>query len=433
MDRLKKNIFIVANHFEQRLILSREFAQYGFQIFEFQNTQQIIPFMKIQKPNVCIIYYEKEENDIAIHLSQVLEETDQKCFVIFLLAEEQKKNDLQTRLNILRMGGKQIFYLENNQIKDLNLILKEIDDHLDLESGDSHYILYLKNNESFNEHYIDLLRQKFKVDVFSFREVYELLNSNNIFVLKELYFMIILNVYYEDFLGVEIASIIRQFAELKHIPIIFISKEKEIGKLLYTIQRGGDEYLIHPIDPEIFFTFINSHYQKYRLLMNSLEKDRMTNLYNHHTFIQKLTAKARIYKKASQNFAFCLVDIDNFKRVNDTYGHLAGDQVIVNLARFLKHNLRAYDLIGRYGGEEFSIFLNVSDKDTAYSILDRIRKNFSNIKHYYQDLSFSCTISGGIAMYFDFPEVQQMISAADSGLYKAKENGRNKIIVMEKK
>lgn len=430
-NRLRKTIFIVSQQFEQRLILSREFSQYGFQIFEFENTGQTIPFLKIQKPDVCIIYYNREEENLAINVSELLSETEQKCLIIYIIGEKYKEKELQTRLEVLRIGGKQIYYLENFKLKEINAILKEIDEHFELQSENSNYILYLKNDENFNDYYIELLKEKFKVDVFSYQNVQDLFDNKNISILRELYFMIILNLYYPDFLGVEIASIIRQFPQLKHIPIILISKEKEIGKLLYAIRRGGDEYLVHPIDPEIFYTFINSHYVKYKLLRNSLEKDKMTNLYNHHYFLEKLEAKIRIFKKASQDFAFCLVDIDDFKKVNDTYGHLAGDQVIINLARFLKHNLRDYDLIGRYGGEEFGIILNLSEKNSAFKVMDRIRKNFSLVKHYFNDHSFSCTISIGIAMFFDFQDADRLITASDNGLYKAKKLGKNKVILVE--
>lgn len=431
-SRFRKNIFIVSKDFELRLILSREFSQYGFQIFEFEKTQQIVPFVKVQKPEVCIIHYDRTEENLAVHISYVLEETQQKCFVIYLLDQVYKDQEFETRLELLRIGAKQIYYLENNKIKEINQILKEIDDYFELEIENTNYVLYIKNNEEFNDRYIQLLKLKFKVDVFSSQELQELLNSKNIFILKEMYFMIILNMYYPDFLGVEIASMIRQFPELKHIPIIFISKEREIGKLLHTIQRGGDEYLMDPIDTEIFFTFINSHYKKYKLLKNSLEKDRMTNLYNRHSFLEKLEAKIRIFQKASQNFACCLIDIDNFKKVNDTYGHLAGDQVIINLARFLKHNLRVYEVIGRYGGEEFVVALNVNDKASAEKIMDRIRKNFSLLKHHYNEISFSCTVSIGIAMFFDFMETKTLLQAADNGLYIAKKQGRNKVVIVEK-
>jgi diguanylate cyclase (GGDEF)-like protein len=252
-------------------------------------------------------------------------------------------------------------------------------------------------------------------------------------ILQELYYAIILNLYYPDFLGIELAAIIRQFPELKYIPILFISKDQDINKYLYSIQRGGDDYLIHPVQPEIFITTIYSQYYKYKLFKNTLEKDLMTNLYNHHSFLRKLEMKINLQKKANQNFAYALVDIDKFKKVNDQYGHQAGDQVIINLARFLKHNLRDYDIIGRYGGEEFGIILNVQSKEDAFKIMDRVRKNFSYVNHRFNSYVFNCTISIGIAMFPEFYTATELISAADYGLYQSKEQGRNKVIIIEKK
>ncbi|GIX42418.1 MAG: hypothetical protein KatS3mg129_2151 [Leptospiraceae bacterium] len=434
-SRIKKIVFLISSDIEIRLILSKEFTQYGYQIYEFANLHQVIPFLKIQKPDVLIIHYNNFPENINILTAEIIEEIKQKCYFIFLINKSLQKTDFSIRLDVIRMGGNQIYYI-NEETKEIpiNAILNEIDHYLDLQTQQTIHILYIRNKEEFNDIYIDLLKQShFNVDVFSYEQIPELLNHRNLLLLQELYYGIILNLYYPDFLGIELASIIRQFPELKYIPLLFLSKEKDINRYLYTIQKGGDTYIIHPTQPEVFITTIYSQYSKYRLYKNSLEKDLMTNLYNHHSFLRKLEMKINIYQKANQSFAYALVDIDNFKKINDTYGHQVGDQVIINLARFLKHNLRNYDTIGRYGGEEFSIILNVEKKEDALKIMERIRKNFSLINHHFDNQIFQCTISIGIAMFPEFSTATELISAADYGLYQSKEQGRNKVIIIEKK
>ncbi len=358
--RIQKNIFIVSTKLELRLILSKEFSQYGYQIFEFANTQQILPFLKIKKPDILIIHYSNDQS-IHFHIAEILEEAKQNCFIIFLVNEKllEHKSEFLIRLDILRIGANQIFYInEENLFLPTNNILKEIDHYFDIQISGKSHILYIINEEEYNDIYIELLRKEnFLIDVIPFYNLEEYFNKKNLVLLQELYSGIILNLYYRDFLGIELIKFIRQFLELKHIPVFFIGKDQDINRYLYAIQKGGDAFILHPSSPEFFITIVNSHCSKYKVFKTNLEKDLMTNLYNHHSLLQKLEMKINIYQKAMQGFAYALIDIDKFKAVNDKYGHQAGDQVIINLARFLKHNLREYDIIGRYGGEEFAVIL----------------------------------------------------------------------------
>lgn len=433
--RRRKNIFIVSEKLELRLILSKEFSQYGYQIFEFATVAQVLPFLKIQKPDIILIHHLYLKAEIHLMITEILEETKENCYVIFLIDESKSKNDFQTRIDILRIGGNQVIYINEETLKlPTNQILNEIDHYFDLIDTNKNHLLYIKNNEDYNDIYINILKESYyNVDVFSYKEIFELIHQKNFYMLQELYAGIILNLYYPDFLGIELVRIIRQFHELKHLPVIFITKDSEIHRFIYTIQKGGDAYIVHPTPPEVFITIINSHYYRYKIFKNNLDKDLMTNLYNHHSFLRKLEIKMKIFEKANQSFAYALIDIDKFKSINDKYSHQAGDQVIINLARFLKHNLRDYDIIGRYGGEEFGVILNTQDKLDAFKIMDRIRSNFSIVNHRYESSIFTCTISIGIAMFPEFNTTTSLISAADYGLYQSKEQGRNKVIIIESK
>jgi diguanylate cyclase (GGDEF)-like protein len=122
-----------------------------------------------------------------------------------------------------------------------------------------------------------------------------------------------------------------------------------------------------------------------------------------------------------------MMDIDHFKQVNDTYGHPVGDQVIRSLSWLLKQRLRKHDILCRYGGEEFLIGLPHTDAEQAYGIVDRIRRDFAQIRHPYRDTHFLATASGGIATYPLHQTGDALIKAADEALYQAKRGGRNRI------
>jgi diguanylate cyclase (GGDEF)-like protein len=122
-----------------------------------------------------------------------------------------------------------------------------------------------------------------------------------------------------------------------------------------------------------------------------------------------------------------MIDIDHFKKVNDTYGHPMGDRVIKSLALFLKQRLRKTDHIGRYGGEEFAVVLPDTDAVTAAKVLDEIRRRFAEIHYPAQPHDLSCTFSCGIAELRDDMDGNALSKQADEALYVAKRGGRNRV------
>jgi diguanylate cyclase (GGDEF)-like protein len=125
--------------------------------------------------------------------------------------------------------------------------------------------------------------------------------------------------------------------------------------------------------------------------------------------------------------AVVMMDIDHFKQVNDTYGHPVGDQVIRSLSWLLKQRLRKQDILCRYGGEEFLIGLPHTDAEQAFTIMDRIRQDFSQIRHPFRDRHFLATVSAGISTYPLYQNGDSLIKAADEALYQAKREGRNRV------
>jgi diguanylate cyclase (GGDEF)-like protein len=122
-----------------------------------------------------------------------------------------------------------------------------------------------------------------------------------------------------------------------------------------------------------------------------------------------------------------MLDIDHFKAINDTYGHLVGDQVIRGLAWLLKGRLRAVDLIGRYGGEEFIVALPDVAPEKAHAVIDRIRRDFAALPHAHAGGALYASFSAGIASSPLFDAAAGLTEAADTALLNAKRKGRNRI------
>ncbi len=152
--------------------------------------------------------------------------------------------------------------------------------------------------------------------------------------------------------------------------------------------------------------------------------DSLTCLFNHKTIYEKLKKEVIASKNEKLPLSILMIDIDNFKNVNDTYGHLLGDKVLIEMSNTIMNNIRQDDLVGRYGGEEFMIIFPNTDIVKARVISERLRKEISKLRFTNE---FSITISGGLAQY-DNESIEELIRISDDNLYRAKRNGKNMII-----
>jgi diguanylate cyclase (GGDEF)-like protein len=155
-------------------------------------------------------------------------------------------------------------------------------------------------------------------------------------------------------------------------------------------------------------------------------RDSLTGLFNHTHILQLLEDACVRARRAHKPLSFVMLDIDYFKKVNDTYGHPMGDRVIKSLAAFLKQRLRKSDYIGRYGGEEFAVVLPDTDATAALKVMDGIRERFAEILHPAQPQDLSCTFSFGIAELAGGEDSKTLSKNADLALYAAKQAGRNR-------
>lgn len=156
--------------------------------------------------------------------------------------------------------------------------------------------------------------------------------------------------------------------------------------------------------------------------------DKLTGLWNRVKLDNVLAAKLLEYNRHAETYCVLLLDIDHFKSVNDTYGHNAGDTVLVELSKLLTANIRGNDIIGRWGGEEFMMVLSKTDADTAKRVADKIRILIK--QHIFPDIG-KITISIGICEVNQELSVLNVIDRADRALYVAKKIGRDQVCVFE--
>ncbi len=156
------------------------------------------------------------------------------------------------------------------------------------------------------------------------------------------------------------------------------------------------------------------------------ETDRLTGLFNKGKFNEVLKREIERARRYKRPLSLIIFDIDHFKRINDTYGHKVGDEVLKELAKLIKKNIRKTDFAARWGGEEFVILAPETDLDGAVKLAEKLRQTVE--KHEFPTVK-NVTISLGVAQYIDGESPEEFVIRADMALYKAKEGGRNRVEV----
>jgi len=240
--------------------------------------------------------------------------------------------------------------------------------------------------------------------------------------------------------GFDVCRKLRETEQTRNIQILMVSNQNDLECKLKGLELGADEFLIKPIDREELIVRIRSLVRKKRYVdqlltrfesaLNSAITDKLTGLYNHAYLMHFLDHEIKRSRRQNHHMALIMIDIDDFKHYNDTYGHPAGDTFLQLFGQLIKTSIREVDLAARYGGEEFAVVLPYTDckgaKKTAERILGDIRN--CSLSEGPSRLWERKTASMGIACYpGDGESVAEVIQRADEALYEAKHQGKNQI------
>lgn len=230
--------------------------------------------------------------------------------------------------------------------------------------------------------------------------------------------------------GSELAQMIRFNDDWIRIPIIYLSAETDIGLQMNALLKAGDDFVTKPISDKSLIATVFARAQRARLLSNALSRDSLTGLLKHADIKEQVAIEQERALRTGRPVSAVMLDIDHFKKVNDSYGHGVGDNVIRALANLLKQRLRRVDSLGRYGGEEFLAVLPECSGDQALQVLDEIRQQFSRISFSSEVGDFSVSLSAGVASCAEL-EAAALIELADKALYSAKRSGRNQVCLAD--
>lgn len=242
--------------------------------------------------------------------------------------------------------------------------------------------------------------------------------------------LILMNAYLSDINASDLARVIRQIDNFVSIPIIFLSNDDDFNKRIEILNLGGEDFLVKPVKASHLMAVVRSRLERSKILHSLMVRDSLTNLLNHTAFRNSVAQEVLRCQRQNSTLALAMLDIDNFKQINDTFGHAAGDSALKGLARLLQQRLRKSDIIGRYGGDEFVALLLDCDAEQALRIIDEIRIHYSEIEFYpNENQPLSLTFSCGISAYPTYQSVESLSDSADQALYLAKAGQRNRTVI----
>lgn len=240
--------------------------------------------------------------------------------------------------------------------------------------------------------------------------------------------LLLLDMEMPDYSGIDIALLVRQNIQFESLPIVYLSAELDLQKQTEALLFNADDFLVKPIPLERLISSIRSRVLRARRIENLISKDGLTGLYKHASIKEQAERELKRALRRNESISLVMLDIDFFKRVNDTYGHATGDTVIASLATLLRHRLRQTDIVGRYGGEEFLIVLPNTSEQHAFDVIENIRIAFSAIEFSSSNENFRCTLSAGTVCSdgMSVKNASELIEEADRALYASKRSGRNR-------
>ena len=238
--------------------------------------------------------------------------------------------------------------------------------------------------------------------------------------------------------GLEICRTVRKDTSSYYKYIILVTSKDLKEDIINGMKAGADDYITKPFSYEELTVRINAGKRIIELqdqLTYLATYDVLTGTLNRRAFLKRLNQEISRCRRIDTPLGLVLADLDQFKKINDTYGHVAGDKVLAETANLMRSCLREYDEIGRYGGEEFFVLLPGASLDHAESVANRMRKSIENFFVNYEDKVLQVTVSFGVYSIEEFEEscdVYEFFKLADKALYEAKSKGRNCVVRADK-
>jgi len=401
--------------------IESELQAFGYKTRAMTSVDQACVASKKREITLAIIDGDMDDNGptgAAKKVETAREHGELSCPVVFAT----ETNDVATRLSIVRAGAESFI---SKPIEPARLI--DVVDGLGRPGDAEPYRVLVIDDDIGVAEFVSAVLREAGMIVETMTDPSGILDSMDSFAPE----LVLIDLYMPNCTGPEIASVIRQEDTFAGVPIVFLSGEKDRSKQLTAIGVGGDDFITKPIMPPYLIKAVRSRAKRFRTINAKMVRDSLTGLLNHSTTMQFMSVEVQRAERNGSPVSVAIADIDHFKSVNDTYGHAVGDRVIKSLARTLTVRLRGTDIIGRTGGEEFTVIMPDTPIEQAEIVLNEIREEFADIVHRSEIENFSKSLSIGVTAAPPYVEAHSLHERADVALYKAKRRGRNNVCVWE--
>lgn len=426
---MKKYILIADPSKLSRFLLENLLSE-KYNILSVSSFSEAIDVLKETLPSLAIVSYELKDGQ-GLELCRYMSNDDKlkNVPVIVISSNEDEK----TRLAIYAEGA--IDYVPKSKINDE--FIKYIDELMELLSmiDISSATAFAVDDSILQLKFIENVLKTVRVNIKTFQSPNDLIQA----LKTSMPDVVISDLYMDDIDGIKLTKFLRKNKDLKHVPIIIQTSSRDAGILRTLMIHGANDYILKPYSPEELLLKFTTAYKSKKLydeledinrsLFAKATTDPLTGLYNRRFFMEQFTFLYLNAKRYNQELGFIILDIDNFKKINDTYGHTCGDEVLVALSKCLKSMLRESDIVGRFGGEEFVCLIPNVTKNGLLMVVKKILNSIRNTKIIFDDKVIGFTASIGAVSCTEMQSIDEIIKEADNLLYDAKSSGKDRCFV----
>ena len=230
--------------------------------------------------------------------------------------------------------------------------------------------------------------------------------------------------------GLEVLKEVRKEKDKNSLGVIVMTSPSEKTDASIFLKNGASDFIVKPFSKEELICRVNNTIEameNINKIANFANRDFLTGVYNRRFFYSDVEEYVQVAEETNEPYAFAMIDVDYFKKINDTYGHDGGDRILKSIAKILNDNTKGSDIVARFGGEEFCVVLKKISQEEAVKFFVNLRAKVAENEVVIKKQKIRVTISIGVSFGNGHCEIDDMLEACDSALYTAKENGRNRV------
>jgi len=399
--------------------LIRQIDSFGYQARLFPRISDAETAAQTERPDMLIMDVtcaQEEEKAAEILSSRQLSLRALGCPLLFVSAYD----DFQSRVRAAQLGASGYFLKPLDVPRLVNRMVEIFEQQL----APPQRVLIVDGDRALAAHYHSVLLNA-GIEA-------EVLDQPAAIIEKVTSFrpeLVLMDLHMADISGPNLAAVIRQHDSWATVPIVYLSAETDLGRQIEAMGHDADDFLTTAITDAHLVAAVHARIERARQLDAQISRDSLTGLLKHASIKEAAENEVNRSRHSGKPVTLAMLDIDDFKSVNDVYGHAVGDAVISSAAMVLRQRLRRSDIVGRYGGDEFVAILPECSAPDAQLLLDDIRLRFSSVRFHHGGRDFGCTLSAGLACSSQYPESNgaELLVIADETLYSAKRGGRNQI------